>query len=104
MTSIRERLRRLFAAQPSREPDPVHFSYVVHWTKEVCSWDQSRRSRISQRVRALVEAPGFTATHHERIYRLDDLDDLPHAGASMLALLEVLDAFADHAKGGSEDG
>ncbi len=104
MTSIRQRLKKLFGGSDSQEPDPAHFSYVMHWTEQVRAWDEGRRRLVKAQVRALVSQPGFAANRYQRTYHLPDLDEASHAGASLLALLQVLEAFTQYERGGSHDG
>jgi hypothetical protein len=93
MTSMRERWKRLMAGKKKQQTDPAHFSYLVHWTNEVRTWGPGRRRRVIAQVRALVNRPDFNADPYRRDYTLPDLDGASHAGASMLALLQVLEAY-----------
>ncbi len=55
--------------------------------------DPTRRARIAQEVRILLAAPDFVPNAYVRRYRVPALDDGLHAGASLLALQQVLQAF-----------
>ncbi len=100
MTTLREGLRRLVerlaseSGEPEDAPDPA-FAYTIFWTKQVRSWSRERQLRVHQEVRKLVAAEGFTANRYLRTYLIPELDDLAHAGASLTALLRVLDAFLE---------
>lgn len=96
MSSIREAVRRLLGRARDETggeaPRPIH-SYTIYWTKEVRAWSREHRQGIRAQVESLTSGPGFEATTYERRYRVDGLDDSAHAGASLLALLHVLEGF-----------
>ncbi len=97
MTSIREMIRRLLGGDEAAErkassPRP-DYSYRVYWTKMARSWSPERRRAVREAVRARVEGDEFEANAFERRYRVEALGDGVHAGASLLALLEVIDAL-----------
>ncbi len=100
MTTLREGLRRLIERLASEstvagdEPYP-DFAYMIYWTKQVRSWAQAQRVLVQRRVLEVVSAEDFTANRYLRKYRVPELDDLAHAGASLTALLRVLDAFLE---------
>lgn len=73
----------------------VDFSFRIYWTKMTRQWVASRRAEVRQVVRALTQSPDFEKNLIEKRYRLS-LEDIPeqsHSGASLLALLDVLDAL-----------
>jgi hypothetical protein len=72
----------------------VDFAYTIFWTKMVRGWDGARRALMAERVAAVLAAPGFEANWMARQFTVEGLDDLAHAGASLLALQKVLAAFA----------
>ena len=82
-------------AAPAPNPPRVDFSYTVYWTKTVRRWDAARRTAMAEAVMAVMAQPGFEANDYERRYRVADLDELAHAGASLVALRKVLAAFED---------
>lgn len=94
MTSLKEAIARLVRSEKggSGLPDP-HFNYRVYWTKQAMQWTREHRERILEQTRALIHQPEFIPSEMERIYKLHDLDNENHAGASMLALEAVLSAL-----------
>lgn len=72
----------------------IDFAYTVYWTKMAVTWDAERRQRIAGRVAALIGSPEFLNNAFERKFQIEDLDDLGHSGASLLALKKVLEAMA----------
>lgn len=102
MTSIREMLRRLLgegegseAAGQAEQPSP-DYSYRVYWMKTARSWTEGRLDEVREEVQRVVEGEGFEANPFERRYHVEAVDDEEHAGASLLALLEVIDALKKH--------
>lgn len=69
------------------------YSYKVYWTKTARSWGAERRQEVRKAVEEITHLPGFTPNERLRRYPVPQIDDLPHAGASLTALLEVLDAL-----------
>jgi hypothetical protein len=63
------------------------------WMKEVRSWDAVRRASVAEALRFILAAPGFIPNAFDRRYQVLGLDDGLHAGASLVALLQVLQAF-----------
>ncbi len=98
MTTIREALRRLFGepdtrqAKPAAAPDRVEYSYRVFWTKQARSWDAARRRSALASARTLAASGTFEPNAFERRYRVEGVDG-EHSGASLLALIQVLEAF-----------
>jgi hypothetical protein len=107
--NLRRKLRGPLAGQ-SGQPAPkppgpprVDFSYTIYWTKTARGWDEQRRSAMAEAVLAIMAQPGFEANDYERRYRVPGLDDLAHAGASLVALRKVLAALESEAsQSGSE--
>lgn len=106
MTSLRERIRRLFRPRAELPPEAASFSYRVYWTREVRTWDSGRRRRVRAAVEEVVDAPDFKANAFARRFRVPAVDELNHAGASLVALVQVLEAFEGKAEpeGGEKDG
>ena len=104
-------LRRKLRGQPRAEtpapkppgPPRVDFSYTIYWTKTARRWDEKQRAAMAEAVMAVMAQPGFEANDYERRYRVAGLDDLAHAGASLVALRKVLAALESEAsQSGSE--
>jgi hypothetical protein len=95
MQALRNLLERLFP--PRRKPNrpQVDFSYTVYWTKQARGWDEARRAAVRAALRNVMSQPGFEANTYQRRYRVEGLDDVAHAGASLMALKKVLNALAD---------
>lgn len=93
MTSIREVIRRLVTREGEAGASPSEFSYTVHWTGLVQSWDDRRRRDTLTALRRALEDAEFLPTEFERKYLVPEVDDAPHAGASLMALLRVLEAL-----------
>ena len=98
MTSLREAVRRRLGLAARDMADPVGYTYAVHWTKTARVWDREQRERARLALLHLTRQGDFEATTQERRYIVKEVDDIPHAGASLIALLGVLDAL-DHSKG-----
>jgi hypothetical protein len=69
------------------------YAYLIHWTKMVRTWSDERRMIIYGEVSKGIERPDFTPNPTERRYDVEGVDDLPHAGASLVALKQVLEDF-----------
>ena len=90
-------------ARRSRRPRPpetlsadkIETGYRLFWTKLVLTWDAPRRATIAARVAALIGAPDFEPNALERRFRVEDLDDQAHSGASLQALVDVLRAVEE---------
>ena len=92
MTSLREALARLVRRRDA-PPDPAEYSYTVHWTRSVRTWPSDRRRRAMHALRALAQRSDFNAQPYGEQYRLPQADEASHDGASLMALLKVLEAF-----------
>ena len=95
MTSIRESVRRLLGRADKAEQDKPkpHYSYRIYWTKMVRDWSASRRRQVAARLENVLADEAFEPNTFERRYHVRGLDDSQHAGASLLALQEVLEGF-----------
>jgi hypothetical protein len=85
-------------------PPRVEYSYVIHWTKQVRGWDTARRAAVQAALSAAIDQPGFEPNAYERRYRVPGLDDQAHAGASLVALGNILAAFRDEETRTTKDG
>jgi hypothetical protein len=85
-------------------PPRVEYSYVIHWTKQVRGWDAARRATIQTSLSATIDQPGFEPNAYLRRYRVPGLDDQAHAGASLVALGNILAAFRDDESRSTNDG
>ncbi len=87
---------------PQYKPDPkppeplteqkVDFAYTIFWTKMTATWDEVKRHAIYESVNTLIASLDFDKNYFERKFHVEGLDDLDHAGASLLALQKVLEA------------
>ena len=95
MTSIRESVRRLLGRVDKAEQDKPrpHYSYRIYWTKMVREWSGSRRREVAGLLEEVLADEAFNANTFERRYYVEGLDDSKHAGASLLALQQVLEGF-----------
>lgn len=75
-------------------PAEIEFAYTVYWTKQARQWKIERRAALQTALDHVLRQAGFEANDYERRYSVPGLDDLGHAGASLLALKKVLAAFA----------
>lgn len=73
----------------------VDFSFRIYWTKisHERKWNLSIVRKLRPNVAAVIAQPDFENNLIDRRYKVDGLDELAHSGASLLALLEVLDAL-----------
>ncbi len=96
MTSIRQSVKRLLGLEveggSGGEPEPAS-AYRFYWTKQARDWTVGRRRAVRDKVQELVNREDFEPTTYERRYRVEGLDELAHAGASLQALLTVLEGF-----------
>ena len=99
MSELSDALRKLFGAAGEQteadQPDP-ELAYVLHWTKTARSWPAERRVQVRAAALDVVEADDFAANALRRRYRVAGLDDSQHAGASLIALLKVLDGLEEY--------
>lgn len=98
-----ERIRRSLrdaAPPPPRPPEKmtaekVEFNFRIYWTKMTISWSAERRATVRQQANAIIQMGDFEDNLIEKRYHLG-LEDVPeqmHSGASLLALVEVLNAL-----------
>jgi hypothetical protein len=93
VTSLRENLLRRFRRGPDPQVQHAAYAYVVYWTKTARSWTPERRAAVLQAVRDIAANRDFLPTTYERRYRLADVDSSAHAGASLIALRQVLETL-----------
>ena len=55
-------------------------------------WDVAKRETVAQQLTVLIGSSDFDANFYQRTYMLEDVDGA-HSGASLLALLKVLEAL-----------
>jgi hypothetical protein len=79
-------------AEPLTE-QRIDFAYTIFWTKMVRTWDDAKRKAIAAKVEALTTSPEFVNNAFERKFEIEGLDESAHAGASIVALKKVLEAF-----------
>jgi hypothetical protein len=104
VTSIREVLHRLLDRTKVPERVPRDYAYTVHWLKEARSWSDSKRERVRDALDQMMPASTFREESDESRYTLSQVDDVPHTGASLAALLRVLDALAKESSEEESDG
>jgi hypothetical protein len=96
MSGVLDALRKLFGAASGQvepdEPDP-EMAYVLYWMKTARGWSDARRGQVRAAALEVVDGDGFTANIFERRYQVAGLDDSRHAGASLIALLKVLNGL-----------
>ncbi|MEW6568592.1 MAG: hypothetical protein AB1449_10595 [Chloroflexota bacterium] len=102
MTGLRAMPQWLVRRGQTAPPVPVGFSYTVHWTQIVRTWQVARRAALHA-VRRLVESPGFDPTGRDRPYPIPEVDGQMHTSASLQALLKVLEAFDTPSVGQGEE-
>lgn len=97
MTSLREairrRLRRWTEKETPAEGPDLRLGYRLYWTKTALTWDPARRRQVLEAVRRRIQAQDFEPNPLQRRYRVPEVDGSAHAGLSLLALQEVLEAF-----------
>ncbi len=97
MTSLREairrRLRRWTGQDTSAEGPDLRLGYRLSWVKTALSWDPARRRKALEAVLRRVRAQDFEPNPLQRRYRVPEVDGSAHAGLSLLALQEVLEAL-----------
>lgn len=94
MPGCLSRLRDRIAPRhgPRSSPDPS-FAYRIGWMKEARAWDASRRAAVAAGLSIVLQAPDFVPNVYDRRFRVPALDANLHAGASLLALQQVLAAI-----------
>jgi predicted PurR-regulated permease PerM len=75
-------------------PPRVEYSYTIYWTKQVRTWETARREAVQAALAEVLAQPSFEDNAYERRYSVAGLDEQAHAGASLMALRKVLEAFA----------
>lgn len=83
-------LRRRRTQRDSDGPPDPAFAYRVGWLKEARTWDARRRSAVAEGLRLTLGDPAFSPNEFRRLHRVPALDESLHAGASLLALQQVL--------------
>jgi hypothetical protein len=98
-------LRRLFKRQADEGSEKstgipmteqaVDFSFRVYWMKLSTEqqWDLTRIQELRSLVLPVTQRPDFRKNLVDRRYTVDGLGTQAHSGASLLALLEVLDGI-----------
>ena len=73
----------------------VDFSFRIYWTKMTRKWSAEQRVSARKQVLVITEAGNFDRNLIEKRYTLplEDIPEKTHSGASLMALLEVLDAL-----------
>lgn len=75
----------------------VDMSFRIFWTKICREWDSAHIQSVRAQVLAIIQAPNFEKNLIDRRYQIDDLveggEQNRHSGASLLALIEVLDTL-----------
>lgn len=95
MKALWRRMQEVLSGEgkPPDLPDPA-YSYAVYWIKQVRSWPEQRREHIRVTVGRIIRHEDFEPSLYHRQYRVPGLDDVRHAGASLIQLLRVLEHFA----------
>lgn len=101
MKSIREVIQKLLFRQ-GKEEDGAGFSYSVYWTNLTSEWPVEHRHVVRLAVERIVERSDFKPNEFRRLYHLPEVDEVAHAGSSLLALLRVLKSY-DEGKNARED-
>jgi hypothetical protein len=96
MTTLRGVLKKLFgqsdASEMVDETQRVSYSYRVFWTRQARTWNADQRRTIRERLNTLMPDAEFETNDFERVYHIEGVDG-EHAGASVLALAQVLEAL-----------
>ena len=93
LTSLRENLRRRFRRGADPQARRAAYAYVVYWAKTARTWTPEQRAAALRTVLDIAARGDFIPTTYERRYRLPDVDSSAHAGASLIALRQVLEAM-----------
>ena len=99
-----KKLRQLFSRKQSsstRKSEPltahkVDMSFRIFWTKITREWELDKIKAIREKVIAVAQAPDFRKNPIERQYTVEGLDEYAHSGASLLALIDVLNALESY--------
>jgi hypothetical protein len=101
MTSIRKFIQRLLFRRGEAE-DGVGFSYAAYWTDLASGWSVERRNVVRMAVERIVEQSDFKPNEFRHLYHIPEIDEVAHAGSSLLALLRVIKAH-DEGENAGED-
>lgn len=71
----------------------IDFGFRIYWTKMATQWDMVRLREVRKQVLTVTQQPDFEKNLIERRFRVEGLDVQAHSGASLLALIEVLNAL-----------
>ncbi|NIM93504.1 MAG: hypothetical protein GTO18_07315 [Anaerolineales bacterium] len=93
MTTVRKAIRRLGKKEAMDERESSEFAYRIFWTQEVINWDNQRRRMVKDATNEVLNKPDFESNLVERRYSVPGLDAGKYAGASLVALNDVLIAF-----------
>jgi hypothetical protein len=93
VTSLRESLQRHLGRGADPQVQHAAFAYVVYWTKTVGGWTPERRAATLRAVQGIAARQDFVPTIYQRRYRLAEVDASAHAGASLIALRQVLETM-----------
>jgi len=75
------------------DPRPSDYAYTLYWARLVQGWGAERRAQIALSVEAVISSRGFRPNEFYRTYSVPGLDEIAHAGASLLALQQILAAY-----------
>ncbi len=75
----------------------IDFGFRIYWTKMATQWDMARICEMKAQVIAVTQQPDFEKNLIERRFRVEGLDEQAHSGASLLALIDVLNALETYA-------
>lgn len=85
------------SSQDALTEERVDMSFRVFWTKICREWPLARVQHVQAQVRPLTQQPDFEKNLIERRYTVPGLVEggqhQQHSGASLLALLQVLDTL-----------
>jgi hypothetical protein len=101
MTSIREVIQRLLFRQGETE-EGAGFSYTGYWTDLVSEWSVERKHIVRLAVERIVERSDFKPNEFRHLYHIPEIDDVAHAGSSLLALLRVIKAYDEGVNAGED--
>ena len=72
--------------------DRVDYSYAVFWMKHARLWDVAKRETVAQQLTMLIGSLDLRRQLLSTHLHAEDVDGA-HSGASLLALLKVLEAL-----------